>query len=337
MNRAGIPLLEIVTAPEIKNSEEVVLFVSEIRKLVRYLEISDGNLESGSLRCDANISVREKNTEIAETHSEIKNLNSFSNLRNSINAEIDRQAKILSNGKKPESITLAFDKVKNKVFPVRNKLSAKDYRFISEPDILPLLLEKKYIDEISKKMPHLPNYYLSKFIKLCNLSYYDANLLSENKEIAIYFSEIILHTKNYKIAANWLLVQIKTYLKENKITIKKFSISALNIASLVNLIADEKISHTSAQKKVFPEMLANPCKSPAEIIKNQNLESDISEADLNCLANEIIRKHPDKVIKYKNGKTKIINVLINEIMKETNGEVQPKLIKKLLQDKLEIK
>ena len=170
MNRAGIPLLEIVTAPEIKNSEEVVLFVSEIRKLVRYLEISDGNLESGSLRCDANISVREKNTEIAETHSEIKNLNSFSNLRNSINAEIDRQAKILSNGKKPESITLAFDKVKNKVFPVRNKLSAKDYRFISEPDILPLLLEKKYIDEISKKMPHLPNYYLSKFIKLCNLS-----------------------------------------------------------------------------------------------------------------------------------------------------------------------
>ena len=255
LNRAGTPLLEIVSEPELRSSQEAYNYVSEIRKLVRYLEICDGNMEEGSLRCDANISVRIKGQEAFGTKVEVKNMNSIRNVQRAIEFEITRQIEVLESGGKLSQETRGFDALKGITISMRSKEAANDYRYFPEPDLQPLFIKQEQIDEIKMDMPTLPRALFEKYTKEFGLSEYDAYNLTDNKGIALYYEELIRHTKNYKAAANWIMGDVKSYLNEFGIEIDKFPLNPERIASLIKLIDEGKISSSVASQNIFPEML----------------------------------------------------------------------------------
>ena len=255
LNRAGTPLLEIVSEPELRSSQEAYNYVSEIRKLVRYLDICDGNMEEGSLRCDANISVRIKGQDAFGTKVEVKNMNSIRNVQRAIEFEITRQIEVLESGGKLSQETRGFDALKGITISMRSKEAANDYRYFPEPDLQPLFIKQEQIDEIKMDMPTLPRALFEKYTKEFGLSEYDAYNLTDNKGIALYYEELIRHTKNYKAAANWIMGDIKSYLNEFGKEIDEFPLNAERIASLIKLIDEGKISSSVASQKIFPEML----------------------------------------------------------------------------------
>ena len=255
LNRAGTPLLEIVSEPELRSSQEAYNYVSEIRKLLRYLDICDGNMEEGSLRCDANISVRIKGQDAFGTKVEVKNMNSIRNVQRAIEFEITRQIEVLESGGQLSQETRGFDALKGITISMRSKEAANDYRYFPEPDLQPLFINQEQIDEIKKDMPTLPRALFEKYTKEFGLSEYDAFNLTDNKGIAMYYEELILHTKNHKAAANWIMGDVKSYLNEFGIEIDKFPLNPERIASLIKLIDEGKISSSVASQNIFPEML----------------------------------------------------------------------------------
>ncbi len=330
LNRAGVPLLEIVTKPDIRSSQEAYLYLTEVRKILRYLEICDGNMEEGSLRCDANISVMLKDAKIFGTRTEVKNMNSISNVKRAIEYEIKRQIKILEEGGKIKQETLNFNAVTGETKFMRSKEEANDYRYFPEPDLPPVILSEDYIEKIKKKIPMLPEELYEKYTKKLKLSDYDASIITENKEIAIFFGKIISHTDNYKRAANYLMGEIKSFLNEKAINISEFPIPPEKIANLVDLVESNKVSNSVASRKIFPELIKYPNKNPIEIANEKNLIQMDDESEILKFAKQSIEKYPQKVKIYQNGKKGLIGLFMGEVMKMSKGKANPKMANKIL-------
>jgi len=334
LNRAGVPLLEIVTEPVIKTSNEAYQYVSEIRKLLRYLDICDGNMEEGSMRCDVNISIMPIGNNKFGDRVEIKNLNSIRNVQRSIDYEIVRQAKLLDEYKKVNVETRTFDAPSGKTSAMRKKEAAHDYRYFPEPDLNPLKIEEKLLMDIQSSMPSLPNDLFQKFTVKYELSKYDALVIIEQKEIAFYYESILEFTKNYKRATNWLMGSIKSYLNQKAIEITEFPIKAENIGVLINMIDDGIITHSLASQKLFPEMLKHPLEDPNSIAEKNQWINQQNENNLEELITGILDENPDEKKRFKNGEKKLTGFFVGKIMKASNGTADPKKINQLLKQLL---
>ena len=334
LNRAGVPLIEIVSEPEIRSSEEAYNYVLEVRKLVRYIGVCDGNMEEGSLRCDANVSVRLKGVEKFGTKVEVKNMNSSSNVKKAIDFEIKRQIELIENGGEIVHETRSFNATNGGTISMRHKEEANDYRYFPEPDLQPVIITKEYIEKIRKTLPILPKELYVKFTEEFGLSDYDTNILIEEKEIALYFLEIIKHNKNYKAAANLVNGPIKAHLNEFAKHITEFSISPNRISNLIQLIEQGKVSNSVATSKVFTQMLQSDL-SVEEIAKNNNWIQDSDTDSLSEFVKQAIAKYPEKVEEYKAGKKGLIGLFMGEVMKLSRGKADPKLANKLVREELE--
>jgi aspartyl-tRNA(Asn)/glutamyl-tRNA(Gln) amidotransferase subunit B len=334
LNRAGVALLEIVSEPEIKSGDEAYQYLTEIRKLVRYLDICDGNMEEGSLRCDANISVMLKGSKVFGQRNEVKNMNSIRNVQRAIEYEIKRQIEAIENGEIIMQDTRSFDAVAGTTFILRSKEMANDYRYFPEPDLQPVVVSAEYISKVKSTLPPLPNDLFKKYVSL-GLSTYDAGVLTDSKEIALYFEEIIAKTKNTKSASNWLTVQVKSYLNDNALHISEFKITPERIAELVDFIDTGKVSHTIATQKIFPKMLEEPTKSASQIAEENSWIQESDSSALTEFVNQAIAKYPEKVIEYKNGKTSLLGLFMGEVMKLSKGKADPKIATELVKQQLD--
>ena len=334
LNRAGIPLLEVVSEPEIRSSAEAYQYLTELRKLVRYLEICDGNMEEGSMRCDANVSIRLKGTTVFNQRTEVKNMNSIRNVQRAIDYEVKRQIEEVEAGRKIAGETRSFDAVNGSTYAMRTKELANDYRYFPEPDLQPVIVEKTYVESIREHMPALPNQLFHKYTSALGLSEYDAALITDNKQMALYFEELISLTPNYKSAVNWMMGGVKSFMNEHAIEIEDFVLKPTELASLINLIDTGKISHTIATQKLFPAMIAKPGSDPAQIASELNLLLESSGDALKEWANAAIAKYPEKVAEYKSGKTGLLGLFMGELMKQSKGKADPKLADQLLRDML---
>ncbi len=337
LNRAGVPLIEIVSEPDMRSSEEAGQYLAEIRKLLRYLDICDGNMEEGSMRCDANISVRIKGAIEFGNRCEVKNLNSIKNVQRAIDHEFNRQIAILENGGHIEQNTLNFNAETGETSVLRSKEMANDYRYFPEPDLQPLFLDNEYVQTIRESLPALPNELYNKYIKQLELSAYDASVITADRELARYFEEVIKHTNNYKAAANWLMGSVKSYLNENGIEITDFNIKPVNLAGLIGLVDAGKINNSVAAQKLFPALINDPAKSPEQLAKELNLLISADTDDVYQFINEAIAKFPDKVVEYQKGKKGVLGLFMGEIMKRSKGKIDPQKTNQLLIKELESK
>ena len=332
-NRAGVPLLEIVSEPEISSSEEAYQYLYEIRKLVRHIGVSNGNMEEGSLRCDANISVRPKGEKKLRNRVEVKNINSFKNVMKAIELEVKRQIACYENDEEVNQETRNYNAHNNTTTVLRTKEDAHDYRYFPEPDIPPLIIEQDFIDKIKKDMPMLPEALYDQYTKKYKLSNYDANCLIDQKELAEMFNNIVEHTNSYKTVANLIMGTIKSYLNEYSLSIKELNLNSTHIAELADMIDNNKISHLIMSQKLFPEMIKSQ-NAPNEIAKKNGW---IQEDDTNIIdehITQVIAKYPDKVKEYQNGNKNLLGLFMGEIMRETKGKLNPKAISKILQNRL---
>jgi aspartyl-tRNA(Asn)/glutamyl-tRNA(Gln) amidotransferase subunit B len=316
LNRAGVPLIEIVTEPDMRSSEEAGQFLTEIRKLMRYLDVCDGNMEEGSLRCDANISVRLKGETEYGNRCEVKNLNSIRNVQRAIEHEFARQVSIIESGGHIDQNTLNFNADTGETSVLRSKEMANDYRYFPEPDLPPLVLSQDYVDKIRQSLPALPNELYEKYISKLGLSEYDAGVITADREFALYFEDVIKNTDNYKSAANWLMGPVKSYLNENGIGIGDFTLNPLGLAGLIKLVDSGKINYSVTSQKLFPAMLKNSSKNAEELA-----------AEMNLLINE--------VIEYQKGKKGVLGLFMGEIMKSSKGKIDPQKTNQLLIKELE--
>lgn len=325
-NRAGVPLIEIVGEPDIRSGEEAYEYVSEIRKLVRYLGICDGNMEEGSLRCDANISIRPVGSETFGTKVEVKNMNSISNVKRAIESEIKRQSEMLDRGETIVSETRGFNALKGNTFSMRSKEAANDYRYFPEPDLPPFIVKDEYLNDIKANMPALPEQLYNQLKNEFALSEYDTTTITEDKATAMFYIEMCQHTENYKAAANWLLGPIKSYLNETATEIEDFKMPVSAIGKLIQLIDEGKLSHSAAAQTVFPEMLGSGQYDPMAVAEKLNIlqTSDISL--ISGIVAEVISKYPDKVAEYKAGKKGLLGLFVGEAMKASKGKADPKLV-----------
>lgn len=333
-NRAGTPLIEIVTEPDLRSGDEAFAYLSEIRKLVRYLEICDGNMEEGSLRCDANISVRRKGETTLGTKVEVKNLNSIRNVKRAIEAESLRLINIIENGEQVQQQTRSFDANTGTTFATRDKEDADDYRYFPEPDLTPFRLQDEFIEKIKRSIPALPEERIEKYTNAFGLSEYDAAVLTEEKNIADYFEAVTQHTTNYKAAANWMLGPVKTWLNENGNDMQQFPLQPAALASLIALVDSGKVSHTIAASKIFHLLLNNPEQAPEQIAAAQNLLQESDSTAIQQLVEQVLAKFPDKVAEYKKGKKGLLSLFVGEVMKQSKGKADPKLTNQLLLEKL---
>jgi aspartyl-tRNA(Asn)/glutamyl-tRNA(Gln) amidotransferase subunit B len=335
LNRAGVPLLEMVSEPDIRSGEEAYKYVAEVRKLVRYLEICDGNMEEGSMRCDANISVRIKGENKLGAKVEVKNMNSIRNVQRAIEFEIIRQIDIIEAGGTIDQETRSFDAVNGSTFSLRSKEMANDYRYFPEPDLSPVIVDEVYKDEVKKSMPPLPEELLNKFVHEFKLSDYDAGVLTENKEFALYYLELTKHTNNYKAASNWLTVNIKAYLNETAQEIENFKIKPEKIAAIIRLIDDNKISNSVATQKVFRALIDNPNAEPEKMAVENNWIMAADDDSLQLWIQEALNAYPDKVAEYRAGKKGLLGLFMGEVMKKSGGKADPKVANKKVRDALE--
>lgn len=334
LNRAGVPLLEMVTEPVIRSADEAYAYLTEVRKLVRYLDICDGNMEEGSLRCDANISVRIKGNKQFGEKVEVKNMNSIRNVKRAIEFEVKRQIDAIEVGETISQDTRSFDAVNGTTFTMRSKELAHDYRYFPEPDLPPVRVSTEYIERVKKQMPPLPDELYQKFRKEFGLSAYDAQILTDEKNIALYFNDLTSHTKNFKAAANWVMGSVKSYLNEKAIDLSEFVLKPSQIAEVIELIDFGKISNSTAAQKLFPAMLASPKSEALVLAEELNLIQQSDESVIETLVDEVISQFPDKVEEYKNGKKGLLAMFMGQVMKKSKGKADPKLASKLLEQKL---
>lgn len=335
LNRAGVPLLELVSEPEMRSSEEAYQYLTEVRKLVRYLEICDGNMEEGSLRCDANVSVRLKGSATLGTRCEVKNMNSIRNVQRAIEVEAKRQIDIIENGGKISQETRSYDAVNNTTISLRSKELAHDYRYFPEPDLQPLVITEEHIQRIQAGLPPLPEQLFTKYTATLGLSDYDAALLTEDKHLALYFESLIRHTANYKAAANWMMGEIKSYLNQSASDIQAFPVAPVRIAQLIALIDEGKVSFTVASNKIFPALLQSDI-HPADFAVANDLLQQGSEDEIRKLAQQALDAYPEKVAAYRAGNKNLLGLFMGEFMKISGGKADPKKASQLLRELLEV-
>ena len=335
LNRAGVPLLEIVTEPDLRSSQEAYNYLTEVRKLVRYLDICDGNMEEGSMRCDANISVRLKGAKEFGTKVEVKNMNSIRNVQRAIEFEIARQIEAVENGETLSQETRSFDALKGITISMRSKEAANDYRYFPEPDLQPITVDEKQIGAIRAEMPALPRELFLKYTRELGLSEYDAYNLTDNKGIALYYEAILQHTSNFKSAANWLMGDVKSYLNEFGVDIEAFPLNPLKIANVIELIDSGKISHSAASQKLFPALLKEPTADPAQLSEQLNLLQDSSADAIMSFIQQVIDENPNEVERYRNGEKQLTGFFMGQLMKISKGKADPKAANELMRKTLE--
>ncbi len=332
VNRCGVPLMEIVSEPDIRTSEEAYLYLNNIKKIVQYLGICDGNMEEGSLRCDANISVRLKGEKKFGVKTEIKNMNSFRNVERAIDYEINRQTDLIEDGEDIVQQTLLWDADLNEAIPMRSKEEANDYRYFPDPDLLPVIVDEEWKTEISKSLPELPETKYKRFISDFSLPVYDAEILTQTKSLANYYESVISITDDYKTASNWVISEVLAVVNEKKIDISDFPITALNLGKLINLIKAGTISGKIA-KEVFALMLQDNS-DPGQIVKDKNLVQISDTSEIESIIQKIIESNPAQVQEYLAGKEKVFGFFVGQVMKETKGKANPKLVNEILRKML---
>ncbi|MGE5354460.1 MAG: Asp-tRNA(Asn)/Glu-tRNA(Gln) amidotransferase subunit GatB [Acidobacteriota bacterium] len=332
VNRCGVPLIEIVSEPDMHTPEEAYQYLSQIRQTVQYLGICDGNMEEGSLRCDANVSIRLKGETRLGTKTEVKNMNSFRNVEKALIYEIDRQIEVLEDGGRIVQETLLWDADANIALPMRSKEEAHDYRYFPEPDLMPVAISKEWFEEIKKELPELPKERNMRFISEYSLPSYDAGVLTSSRELADYYEKTISVTRDYKAASNWIMGDVLKILNETKAPIRDFPVSPENLGKLINLINDNTVSGKIA-KDVFQIML-NEDKDPAVIIKERNLLQITDTSELEGVIDRVIESNPKDVKEFLSGKEKVIGFFVGQIMKETKGKANPKAVNEILRNKL---
>ncbi|OCX53579.1 aspartyl/glutamyl-tRNA amidotransferase subunit B [Mucilaginibacter sp. PPCGB 2223] len=335
LNRAGVPLLEIVSEPDMHSAEEAYQYLTEIRRLLRYLDICDGNMEEGSMRCDANISVRLKGSEKLGNRCEVKNLNSIRNVQRAIEHEFLRQVSVIEAGGTIDQNTLNFDADTGETSVLRSKEMANDYRYFPDPDLPPVIISEEQVQNIRKAMPALPKELYHKYTSQLGLPAYDASVITADKEMAMYFEELINHTSHYKAASNWMMGPVKSYLNDNGISISAFALKPARIADIIGLVESGKVSNSVAAQKIFPELIKSPAKTARQIAEEQNLVIDQSSSDVASFIKQALDKHPDKVIEYHKGKKGVLGLFMGEIMKISKGKIDPKKTNQLLIEVLE--
>ncbi|MBT3388264.1 MAG: Asp-tRNA(Asn)/Glu-tRNA(Gln) amidotransferase subunit GatB [Desulfobacula sp.] len=332
LNRTGVPLIEIVSEPDLRTAEEAGAYLRKLHSILKYIDVCDGNMEQGSFRCDANISLRPIGQKEFGTRAELKNLNSFKNVEKAIRYEIERQAYVLDEGNKVIQETRLWDPNKNKTSSMRGKEEAHDYRYFPDPDLVPLIVEQDWIDRVAKEMPELPDEKKDRFIKDYKIPEHDAQILISSIELANYFEDTARSLKDKKQAANWIMTNLLGMLNDKGISIVASPVSASSFSKLLKLIEDGKINATAA-KSVFEEMISSS-KSPEEIVREKGLEqvSDYSEIEL--MVAQVIDENPDEVAAYKGGKKKLFSFFMGQIMKKTRGKADPKIVTQLIKSKL---
>jgi aspartyl-tRNA(Asn)/glutamyl-tRNA(Gln) amidotransferase subunit B len=334
LNRAGVPLLEIVTEPCLHSSDEAFAYITELRKLVRWLNICDGNMEEGSMRCDANISIRLKGETKLGTRVEVKNLNSIRNVKRAIDVEVARLIDITESGNKIVQETRSYDADNNSTFSLRTKEDADDYRYFPEPDLTPFFIADEFLQKVKDAIPALPESLEKKYQEVLKLSVQDAQIICADKETAGYFEAIIKHTNNYKAAANWLLGPVKSNLNQTQTDISSFALQPQTIAVLIQLVDDGKVNFSNASTKIFAALLNEPGKAPLQIATELNLMQESDSGSLEAWVNEVITKMPDKVKEYKSGKKGLIGLFAGEVKKISKGKADMQAVNKLLAEKL---
>lgn len=334
-NRAGVPLIEIVTEPTIQSSEEAAAMLAEIRKLVRYLDISDGNMEEGSLRCDANVSIMPEGTDVLGKKVEIKNMNSFRFVQRAIDAEVERQIELAERGEAIVSETRTYDPDTNMTYAMRVKEELNDYRYFPDPDLSPVEITNEWLDRIKSSMPSLPHELFEKFVTYYGLPEYDAQILTESKDIARYFEEVCRHTINYKAVSNWIMGPVKSYLNEVTSAADGFPLDAVTLAGLITLIEEGKVSFSAASQQIFPVLVKNREKTAVQVAQELNVMQVSNAEAILPAVEEVIREFSDKVAEYKKGKKGLKSMFMGEVMKRTGGKADPKLANELLTKKLQ--
>ena len=333
-NRSGVPLIEIVTNPEIKSSEDAGALLTEIRKLVRYLDICDGNMEEGSLRCDANVSVMLNGAKEFGKKVEVKNMNSIRNVQRAIDHEVERQITEIEKGNLIPSETRTFDAITGLTHSMRTKEELNDYRYFPDPDLSPLVISEDWLNEIKTSMPALPRELFAKYVREMKLSEYDAHVLTDSKDVAVYFEAVCKHTTNFKAVANWVMGPIKSTLNELGLSADEFPVAAKDLAALIALIDSGQVNFSVASQRLFPELLKHPGKSPMEVAQQLNLIQDSNTDSILPIVEEVIKEFPLKVEEYKKGKKGIISMFMGEVMKRSKGKADPKVATELLMKKL---
>ena len=334
LNRAGTPLIEIVTEPDIFSAEEAFAYVTEIRKLVQWLGICDGNMEEGSLRCDANVSVRLKGEKKLGTRVEVKNLNSIRNVKKSIEYEIARMIEVLESGGTITQQTRSFDASNDTTFPLRDKEEANDYRYFPDPDLAPFVLSDTYINEIKLGLPILPDALEEKLMTQYQLSRYDATQICESLNTVQYFETTAKHTTNYKSVANWMLGPIKSYLNEVGLEFVSIALEPATLADLIKLIDAGQLNFSVAASKILPQLIDGTKTDVLAVANDLNLLQVNDEAALEAWIDAAIASMPDKVIEYQKGKKGLIGLFIGAVKKISQGQADPNKVSDMLMKKL---
>lgn len=334
LNRAGVPLLEIVSEPDMHSADEAFAYVTEIRKMVRHLQICDGNMEEGSMRCDANISVRLKGEKKLGTKVEVKNLNSIRNVKKAIDHEINRLINLLEDRKEIIQQTRSFDANNGTTFSLRSKEEANDYRYFPEPDLAPFFVSEEQINFIRSSMPELPQALEKRLMAEYSLSLEAAKVIADDRETADYFDKIIKQTNHYKPAANWIIGPVKSFLNEHNLPIERFSISSKTMARLVDIVEEGKVSFGIAASKIFPELIQSQESDPLEIAKELNLLQEKNDDTLQTWIDEVLASMPEKVSEYKKGKKNLTGLFAGEVKKKSKGKADMEAVIKILSEKL---
>jgi len=331
LNRSGIALMEIVSKPDLRSLEEVNAYIKKLRSIMRYLGTCDGNMQEGSLRADVNVSVRKKGQKVFGTRCEIKNVNSIKFMQMAIDYEANRQVDVIEEGGTIDQETRLFDIKKNETRSMRSKEDAHDYRYFPDPDLLPLELSDKFINDLKKNIPELPDEKKKRFIEKFKLSPYEANILVSDIETSKYFEEVI-EKSDVKLSTNWITGELFALLNEKNLEISQNPISAKNLSKLINLIKDGTISGKIA-KSVF-EIMADEGKDPQIIVEEKGLKQQIDPKEIEKLIDKVITDNPDKVKEYKSGKDKLFGFFVGQVMKVSGGKANPQLVNEILKKKL---
>lgn len=334
-NRAGVPLLEIVSAPDISSPAEAAEYARTMRNILVYLEACDGNLQEGSLRCDCNVSIRKKSDKKLGTKVEIKNLNSFRFIEKAVEYEIQRQITAIEDGEKIIQETRLYDPTKNKTFSMRTKEEAQDYRYFPDPDLPPVIVEEKLIKEIQKSLPELPNQKAQRFQQEFGLPEYDSNILVQEKALAQYFEAVAKLCKNPKAASNWIMGEVLRELKDSDEGMKACPISPENLAELL-LMVDGGTLSGKLGKTVFQEMWKSG-QSAKKIVSEKNLQQITDRPKLQAIVQKVVDDNPDQVAQYRAGKDKVLGFFIGQIMRQTKGQASPELVNEVLLELLKAK
>ena len=332
LNRTGVPLIEIVSEPDLRTSDQAGAYLRKLHSILKYIDVCDCNMEKGNFRCDANISLRPLGQKEFGTRAELKNLNSFKHVEKAISYEIERQTYVLEEGHNVIQETRLWDPVKNKTFSMRGKEEAHDYRYFLDPDLVPLIVDDQWILSIEKQLPELPDEKHSRFMKDYNLSDYDAKVLTASIELADFFEAVAGPLKDKKQAANWVMTTLLGMLNSKGITILESPVTAIAFSKLLALLEKEKIN-AGAAKTIFDEMVDTK-KDPKIIVKEKNLEQVSDLSALETMVKTIINENPEEALAYRNGKTRLFSFFMGQIMKKTRGKADPKIVTQLLKSNL---